>query len=151
MQIFPPIDNFYFLMRKPQFQVRVAAPLITVCDDRNGITLLHYHWEFRQSPQIESIVKTSLYHEKVNQLLESDLCGTTLLPREIVTCKRRFLCSVSSFLELHADCNRCTLCQGCGAGTQISGSGSSSGHLNFFAPAPTSKSFCLRLQNDLVD
>ena len=36
----------------------------------------------------------------------------------------------------------------CGTGTQISGSGSR--HLNFLAPAPTSKSFWLRLQNDLV-
>jgi len=42
--------------------------------------------------------------------------------------------------------------QGRGAGTQISGSGSGSTHLNFLgpAPAPTSKSFWLRLQNDLV-
>ena len=40
--------------------------------------------------------------------------------------------------------------QGCGAGTQISGSGSSSGHLNFLVPAPTSRSFWLRLQNNLV-
>ena len=40
--------------------------------------------------------------------------------------------------------------QGCGGGTQISGSGSTSGHLNFLAPAPTSRSFWLRLQNNLV-
>ena len=43
-----------------------------------------------------------------------------------------------------------SLSQGCGAGTQISGSGSSSGHLNFFAPVPTSRSFWLRLQYNLV-
>jgi len=40
--------------------------------------------------------------------------------------------------------------QGCGAGTQISGSGSNSKHLNFLTSAPTSKRFWLRLQNDLV-
>ena len=42
--------------------------------------------------------------------------------------------------------------QGCGAGTQISGSGSSSGHLIFLAPAPTFWTFWLRfrLQNNLV-
>jgi len=40
--------------------------------------------------------------------------------------------------------------QGCGAGTQSSGSGSSSGHLNFLASSPTSASFWLRLQNNLV-
>jgi len=38
--------------------------------------------------------------------------------------------------------------QGCGAGTQISGCGS--GHLNFLAPVPASRSFWLRLQNNLV-
>ena len=44
--------------------------------------------------------------------------------------------------------------QGCGAGTQISVSGSSFERLNFLAPSPppvpTSKSFWLRLQNNLV-
>jgi len=38
--------------------------------------------------------------------------------------------------------------QGCGAGTDISGS--SSRHLNFLAPAPTSRSFWIRPQNDFV-
>jgi len=37
--------------------------------------------------------------------------------------------------------------QGCGAGTQISGSGTE--HLNFLAPAPTSRSFWLRQNNFL--
>ena len=40
----------------------------------------------------------------------------------------------------------CAFFLGCGAGTQISGSG----YLNFLAPAPTPKSFWLRLQNNLV-
>jgi len=40
--------------------------------------------------------------------------------------------------------------QGCGAGTQISGSGFSSGHLNFLTTASTPRSFWLRLQNNLV-
>jgi len=40
--------------------------------------------------------------------------------------------------------------QGCGAGTQISGSGSGPRHLHFLTPDPQSRRFWLRLQNDLV-
>ena len=42
----------------------------------------------------------------------------------------------------------CPWNQGCVCGTHISGS--SSRHLSFLAPAPTFKSFWLRLQNDVV-
>ena len=40
--------------------------------------------------------------------------------------------------------------KGCGVDTQTSDSGSSSGHPNILAPTPTSRSFLLRLENNLV-
>ena len=56
----------------------------------------------------------------------------------------------SSLCKMIATESSMCLLQGCGAGTQISGSVSTSMHLKFLAPTPTSKSFWLRLQNDLV-
>ena len=70
---------------------------------------------------------------------------------------------IPRFLKFFGDGKLCLQCYGwdenrtwyqcCGAGIQISGSGSgfSSGHLNVLAPAPTSKSFWLRLLKDLVE
>ena len=53
----------------------------------------------------------------------------------------RFLTAQSAWID-------CRVTMDCGARTQISGFGSR--HLNFLAPAPTSRSFWLRLQNNLV-